>query len=129
MVMLRDGDRLTVGIDPAPETPHGKVVAVFDTRPLDGPPAGSVWSGLDELDEPLVECYDALGVDREGGHLYILTIDRDPWNARFVAPQDLFVEYFESGPLGGGKSRYDSTLHFRECAYRWRPLRREPLSR
>ena len=73
----------------------------------------------------LVQCHDALGVDRDNGHLYILTIDRDPWNARFVAPIDLYVEYFESALPG----RYDSTLHFRECAYRWRPLRREPLIR
>jgi hypothetical protein len=123
MVMVRDGDRLTLGIDS--ERPHGKVVALLDTRPSDEPPAGSTWSSLDDLYQPLVECYDALGV--ADGHLYILTIDRDPWNARFVKPLDLFVEYFETGPLGGGASRYDSTLHFRECAYRWRPLRREPL--
>jgi hypothetical protein len=123
MIMVRDGERLTLGIDA--ERPHGKMVAVMDTRASERPPAGSVWSSLDELNEPLVECYDALGVDREGRHLYILTIDRDPWNARFVTPIDLFVEYFETGPLAG--ARYDSTLHFRECAYRWRPLRREPL--
>jgi uncharacterized protein YqjF (DUF2071 family) len=125
MVMVRDGERLTVGIDAA--VPHGKLVALFDTRTFERPPAGSVWQSLDELEEPLVECYDALGVDRENGHLYILTIDRDPWDARFVAPIDLYAEYFESGPLGGA-SRYDSTLHFQKCAYRWRPLRREPLT-
>src|SRR5205823_1018215 len=73
MIMVRDGDRLTLGIDS--ERPNGKVVALLDTRPSDAPPAGSVWSSLAELDEPLVECYDALGVDRENGHLYILTID------------------------------------------------------
>jgi uncharacterized protein YqjF (DUF2071 family) len=122
MTMLRDGDRLTLGIDA--ERPHGKLVALFDTRPSERPPAGSLWPSLADLEEPLVQCHDALGVDRENGYLYILTIDRDPWNARFVTPIDLYVEYFESGPL---KGRYDSTLHFRECAYRWRPLRREPL--
>jgi uncharacterized protein YqjF (DUF2071 family) len=125
MVMMRDGDRLTLGIDA--ENPHGKMVALFDTRPSETPPATSVWQSLAELEEPLVQCYDALGVDRENAHLYILTIDRDPWNARFVQPLDLYVEYFDSGPLGGGASRYDSTLHFRECAYRWRPLRRERI--
>jgi uncharacterized protein YqjF (DUF2071 family) len=123
MVMVRDGDRLTLGIDA--ERPHGKVVALLDTRPSLDPPPKSVWSSLAELEEPLVECYDALGVDSP--YLYLLTIDRDPWNARFVTPLDLYVEYFENGPLGGGASRYDSTLHFRECGYRWRPLRREPL--
>ena len=32
------------------------------------------------------------GVDAEQGHLYILTIDRDPWNARFVEPQNVYSE-------------------------------------
>ena len=38
-----------------------------------------------------------------------------------------YVEYVDDGPLGGGVARLDSVLHFRECAYRWRPLRRERL--
>jgi uncharacterized protein YqjF (DUF2071 family) len=124
VVMLRDGDRLTVGVDA--ESAHGDLVGIFDTRPSEAPPAGSLWRSLAELEEPLVECYDALGVDRDGGWLYVLTIDRDPWNARFVTPVELYCEYCESGPLGG-VSRLDSVLHFRECGYRWRPLRRERL--
>ena len=128
MVMLRDGDRLTVGVDPSPETPDGKLVSVVDTRPLGAPPPGSCWSSLAELHEPLVECYDALGVDAEQGHLYILTIDRDPWNARFVAPQNVYCEYFDTGPLGRGKGELDSVLHLEECRYRWRPLRRVALA-
>jgi uncharacterized protein YqjF (DUF2071 family) len=127
MVMLRDGDRLTVGVDPEPESPDGKLVSVVDTRPLGGPPPGSCWSSLDELHEPLVECYDALGVDAEQGQLYILTIDRDPWNARFVEPQNVYCEYFDTGPLGRGAGELDSVLHLEECRYRWRPLRRVAL--
>ncbi len=135
MVILREGDRLTVGVDPEPEFPSGRLVTVVDTRPRDSPPAGSCWSSLDELQEPLVECYDALGVDAEHGHLYILTIDRDPWNARFVEPQELYSEYFDRGPLGKGAGQLDSVLHLEECRYRWRPLRRidfsgaEPIAR
>src|SRR5262249_42965424 len=125
VVMLRDGDRLTVGVDPEPA--NGELVGIFDTRPRSEPPRGSVWRSLAELEEPLVECYDALGVDRENGWLYVLTIDRDPWNPRFVEPEQLYCEYFDRGPLGGGRSRLDSVLHFRECGYRWRPLRRERL--
>jgi hypothetical protein len=128
MVMLRDGDRLTVGVDPEPGFPDGKLVSVVDTRPRDTPPAGSCWSSLDELHEPLVECYDALGVDAEQGHLYILTIDRDPWNARFVSPQNVYCEYFDTGPLGRGAGELDSVLHLEECRYRWRPLRRVALA-
>ena len=127
MVMLRDGDHLTVGVDPEPGFPDGRLVSVVDTRPLASPPAGSLWSSLGELHEPLVECYDALGVDAKEGHLYILTIDRDPWNARFVAPANLYCEYFDTGPLGRGASSLDSVLHLEECRYRWRPLRRVAL--
>ena len=127
MVMLRDGDHLTVGVDPEPGFPDGRLVSVVDTRPLASPPAGSLWSSLGELHEPLVECYDALGVDAAEGHLYILTIDRDPWNARFVAPANLYCEYFDTGPLGRGASSLDSVLHLEECRYRWRPLRRVAL--
>ena len=127
MVMLRDGDHLTVGVDPEPGFPDGRLVSVVDTRPLASPPPGSCWSSLGELHEPLVECYDALGVDTAEGHLYILTIDRDPWNARFVAPANLYCEYFDTGPLGRGASSLDSVLHLEECRYRWRPLRRVAL--
>ena len=128
MVMLRDGDRLTVGIDPSQEGGHpgGKLVGIFDTRPQDAPPPGSVWSSLEDLFEPLVECYDAFGVDPSGPWLYVLTIDRGPWNARFVRPEHLYCELAETGPYAGA-ARLDSVLHIRECPYRWRPLRRERL--
>jgi uncharacterized protein YqjF (DUF2071 family) len=124
MIMVRDGDRLVFGVDPEP--PLGKLTGVIDTRPLAGPPAGSVWESVEELHEPLVECYDAFGIDKEGGFLYALTIDREPWNARFVRPESLYCEFVDRGPLAG--SRLDSVLHIRECGYRWRPLRRERLS-
>ena len=125
MLMVRDGDLLTVGVDA--EVPGGKLVATVDTRPLDGPPASSVWRSLAHLQEPLVECYDAYGVDRDGGWLYTLTIDRDPWAARFVAAPELYCEYVDTGPLGGNAARLDSILHIPRCAYRWRPLRRERI--
>jgi uncharacterized protein YqjF (DUF2071 family) len=127
VVMLREGERLTVGVDPRPEFPGGKIFGVIETSGSDQPPPGSVWRSLDELHEPLVECYDALGVDRERGYLYVLTIDRDPWNPRFVDAERLYCEYFDRGALAGA-GRLDSILHFHECAYRWRPLRREPLT-
>ena len=34
---LRDGDRLTVGVDPEPGFPDGRLVSVVDTRPLSSP--------------------------------------------------------------------------------------------
>jgi uncharacterized protein YqjF (DUF2071 family) len=128
MVMVSDGARLSVGIDPEPACPGGRMVGIFDLAPLAAPPAGSLWKSLEELHEPLVECYDAFGVDRDAGFLYVLTIDRDPWNARFVRAEDLYCEVAESAPLAG-YCRLDSVLHLRECGYRWRPLRREALAR
>ncbi len=76
------------------------------------------------LDEP--HDYDAFGVDPVQRHVYCLTIDRDAWNARFATPLSVSCELHETGALGGGASRLDSVLYLpRECAYRWRPLRRE----
>jgi uncharacterized protein YqjF (DUF2071 family) len=126
MTMLRKDDQLTLGVDPDAASPGGRVFAQIDTRPLAGAPAGSLWRSVEDLHEPLVECYDALGVDANAGFLYVLTIDRDPWNPWFVAPTQVYSEFFEDGALRGA-ARLDSVLHFRECGYRWRPLRREPL--
>lgn len=126
MLMAREGELLTVAVDPEPPFPGGKLVGVFDTRPSTQPPPGSVWRGLEDLHEPLVECYDALGV--ADGFVYVLTIDRAPWNAHFVRPTELYSEYFEEGPLAPG-ARLDSVLHLTECAYQWRPLRRERYAR
>ena len=124
IVLVREGNTLTAGIEP--DTPDGRLVGVFETSPgSTRPPSSSVWSSLEELQAPLVECYDAYGVDTDNGWLYTLTIDRDPWCSRFVRPDRLYCEYFESGPLADG-ARLDSVLHIPRCGYRWRPLRREP---
>ena len=126
MTMLRHGHQLTVGVEPEQASSEGKLVGIFDTRPLAAPPKGSVWSGIDALHEPLVECFDAFGVDAEEGYVYILTIDRAPWNPTFVTPVELYSEYVDTGALGSGAARFDSVLHVpRDCLYRWRPLRRE----
>jgi len=79
MVMAREADALTFAVDPLPDFPGGRLVGVLDTRPLPGPPAGSVWKSLEALHEPLVECYDAFGVS--DGYVYVLTIDREPWTS------------------------------------------------
>ena len=125
MVMAREGERLTFGVDPQEGFPGGRLVGVLDTQPLPGPPPGSVWPSLQALHEPLVECYDAFGV--AGEYVYVLTIDRGPWNARFVRPVELYCEYMQDGALAG-HARLDSVLHLRECPYRWRPLRRERVA-
>jgi uncharacterized protein YqjF (DUF2071 family) len=125
MSMIRQGDQLIVGVEPESARPGGKLVAIVPTTPLSGAPNDSVWSSVDDLHEPLVECYDAFGIDKKTRHIYTLTIDRDPWNAVFVQPTEFYCEYFDTGPLGGCGARLDSVLHIRECEYQWRPLRRE----
>jgi len=127
MVMVRHGTKLNIGIEPDSSRPNGKIVGVLDTRPLAGPPKGSVWASLQELKEPLVECYDAYAPDKESGFMYILTIDRDPWKEQFISTGEIYCEYMDRGPLGNGRSRLDSVLHFADCNYRWRPLRRQRL--
>lgn len=124
MAIVREGDDLTVAIDA--HEPNGKLVAVLETTPRREPPEGSVWSSLDELHDPLVECYDALGIDRAAGWLYVLTIDREPWNATFAEPKEVYCEALSTGPLAAS-AHLDSALHIERCAYKWRPLRREPL--
>ena len=127
IVMVRHGATLSVGVDPAGGG-AGRLAAVVDTTPLAGPPPGSRWSSLEELQEPLVDCFDAFGVDAQAGWLYTLTIDRGPWKARFARPVDLYCEVFDTGVLGGGAASFDSLLHVQRCRYRWRPLRRERLA-
>ena len=61
------------------------------------------------------------------GYLYVLTIDRDSWNARFADPEHVYCEYLDTGPLAGAAA-LDSVLHLEECRYRWRPLRRIALA-
>jgi len=124
IVMVRQGPRLTVGVEPHDGAP-GRLAAVVDTTPLAAPPSESRWQSLEDLQEPLVDCFDAFGVDAEGGYLYTLTIDRGPWKARFVRPLDLYSDVFAEGPLGGDAAVLDSVLHVERCRYRWRPLRRE----
>jgi uncharacterized protein YqjF (DUF2071 family) len=125
VVMVRQGPTLSVGVDPQGAA-AGRLAAVVDTTPLPGPPPGSRWASLEELQEPLVDCFDAFGVDTTGGWLYTLTIDRGPWKARFVRPVDLYCEWLGEGPLAGAAT-FDSLLHVARCRYRWRPLRRERL--
>jgi uncharacterized protein YqjF (DUF2071 family) len=122
--LARGGGRLRAVVAPGASFPGGNIDATVDTRRA-APPATSVWRSEAELQGPLVECYDAFGVDAAARHVYVLTIDRQPWNAHFVTPLAVRTEFVETGALGGA-ARLDSVLHIpRDCAYRWRPLRRE----
>ncbi|MCU0657122.1 MAG: DUF2071 domain-containing protein [Polyangiaceae bacterium] len=125
VALKRSGGRLDVSVTPEPRFPGGQVAAALDVSRDHGPPRGSAWASLDELRAPLVECYDAFGVDAEQRWVYVLTIDRGPWDARFARADQVRCELLEAGPLRGA-ARLDSVLHLPQpCPYRWRPLRRE----
>ncbi|MBI5515964.1 MAG: DUF2071 domain-containing protein [Deltaproteobacteria bacterium] len=127
VALERDGDALSLEVKPRDGAAYGEVSALFDVREGHGPPEGSRWGSVDELSEPLVACFDAFGVD-PAGWVYVLTIDREPWRARFARTLRCSAPYFTDGPLGGGASTLDSVLCIPEpCGYRWRPLRREPF--
>lgn len=104
----------------------GDIDVTLDVR--EGHAAGerSVWPDLASLQEPLVDCCDAFGVDPDGW-IYVLTIDREPWRERFARVKSARVAWLERGPLA--PARLDSALFIPDpCAYRWRPLRRERWS-
>lgn len=123
MMMLREGRNLTVGVSPVAEHPGGNLIATFETHTGQPVPASSVFTSVEEMQHTLIDCYDAYGIS--DGYVYILTIDRAAWDPHFVTPTKLYCEYFDTGPLSGA-ARLDSVLHLpKECAYRWRPLRRE----
>ena len=125
MLMARERSKLVLGVDCEPGHEGGRLVGVLDLETAP-PPAGSRWASLEELQEPLVDCFDAFGVDSDAGWLYTLTIDRGPWNARFIRSEELYCEYFDTGPLARAAT-LDSVLYIPSCDYSWRPLRRERL--
>lgn len=120
MLLAREGARLVASIESRSD-PGGDLVAIATVDESTTPPIGSVWSSLAELETPLVACYDAFAVD--GKDIYVLTIDREPWAAKFCRVDQLFSQWIETGPLAG-KVVLDSALHVPRCAYKWRPLRR-----
>lgn len=129
---VRKGNELHVTVHPDEGShPGGRLDAVLDLTPQ-ARIAGSTWESTGELQRALVECYDAFGVDRVaqsdggGAYVYVLTIDREPWQPVFVKPKGpVRCEWIERAPFAG-HARLDSVLYLpKPCAYRWRPLRRE----
>lgn len=123
IALVRQKNQLTATVSPETNS-LGSLKATLDVARDYGPPQSSRWQSIKELQMPLIECYDAFGVQDD--YVYILTIDRAPWGAQFAKPITLQSEYFSQGALGGNASELDSVLYIpNECAYRWRPLRRE----
>lgn len=122
--LARDGARVLCTVEP--EAGSASVRAALEDRGPVALPRDSLWKSPDEMQRALVECYDAFGVD-PGRYVYVLTIDRAPWNARFAAVRQCSVPWMtDDGPFTD--ARLDSALTIPEpCAYRWRPLRREPV--
>jgi uncharacterized protein YqjF (DUF2071 family) len=120
----RRGDSLEFLVEPSERPERARLRASLDVRAGQRPPLGSSWASVEQMQHALVDCYDAFGVD-PAGWVYVLTIDRDSWRARFASPtRPVVARWIEDGPLAG--ARLDSVLHIPSpCGYRWRPLRRE----
>ncbi len=128
ITFLREGSKLVLGA----EVPGGDLdlVATADTATgSDRPPAGSLFPDRAELDREVIDHSDAFGHEEGAGHVYVLRIDRDPWNYRFVEPAGLYMAYFRDGKhFDPSTATLDSVLHCQNVRYTWEPLRREALA-
>jgi uncharacterized protein YqjF (DUF2071 family) len=125
MLMARRGDHLLFTVD-AGDDRAGQVVLLLDTsRPLPGMPAASVFPGVAQACEVLVDFYDAFSYDPHAEEVLLLQIDRGPWNIRVFEPVDSYFGYFADGPFPPGSTQLDSVFYFQNTPYRWLPLLKE----
>ena len=128
MLMARQGEHLLLSVDSDPD-PAGKVVLVLDTaRSLPGMPAGSAFASVQAAYDFLVDFYDAFSYAPDTGEVFLLQIDRGPWNVQVVEPVDYYLGFFSDGPFPPGSAELDSVFYFRNTPYRWLPLLKEKLA-
>jgi uncharacterized protein YqjF (DUF2071 family) len=127
ILMVRDGDNLLLTVDSGAD-PAGKVVLLLDTsRPLAAMPATSCFPTVAAAYDFLVDFYDAFSYDPASGEVFLLQIERGPWDIRVLEPVDYYLGYFAAGPFPPGSSRLDSVFYFRNVPYRWLPLLKEKI--
>jgi uncharacterized protein YqjF (DUF2071 family) len=127
ILMARQGEHLLLTVDTDPD-PAGKVVLVLETaRPLPTMPAGSVFGSVRAAYDFLVDFYDAFSYAPDTGEVFLLQIDRGPWDIQVVEPVDYYLGYFSDGPFPAGSAELDSVFYFRNTPYRWLPLLKEKL--
>jgi uncharacterized protein YqjF (DUF2071 family) len=128
ILMARQGGHLLLTVDSGAD-PAGKVVLVLDTeRPLAVMPAGSVFPSVPAAYDFLVDFYDAFSYAPESGEVFLLQIERGPWDIQVVEPVDSYFGYFSDGPFPPGSAELDSVFYFRNTPYRWLPLLKERLA-
>jgi uncharacterized protein YqjF (DUF2071 family) len=125
MLMVRHGDRFIFTADTGSD-PAGKVVLVLDTSSSrDCLPPGSCFASLEAAYEYIVDFYDAFSRDPDTGDVFILRIDRGPWQVRIPELIDHYLGYIRDGPFPLGAAELDSVFYFQNTPYRWLPLLKE----
>lgn len=125
---LRRGQELVLGADSA--DPATKLVASVDLADASETPVqATAFRDRAELDALVIDHADAFGCPPGADHVYVLTIDRDPWRYRFLPPRNLYLGYVDGHPIAAKDAVLDSVLHCSNVGYRWQPLKREALAR
>lgn len=129
MLMVRNGGHLILTVDTGNDS-AGKVVLVLDTScPRDGLPPHSCFASLEAAYEYIVDFHDAFSRDPGTGEVFILRIDRGPWEVRIPEVIDHYLGYIHDGPFPPGAAELDSVFYFQDTPYRWLPLLKERLPR
>jgi hypothetical protein len=120
--------KLVLGVEG--DSPDLQVVATVDLATArEEVPPGCAFGSRRHLELEVLDHREAFGHGPGQRHVYVLGIERDPWNYRFVDPQNLYLAYFQEGrPFDARTAQLDSVLHCRDVAYRWLPLQREVIS-
>jgi len=123
--MARRGDHLVLTVDSAPDV-AGKIVLVLDvTNPRSDMPPTSVFETVEEAKEIIVDFYDAYSYEPAADDIYVLRIDRGPWNFRVCDPIDVYLGYLDGTPFNSADAQLDSIFYFQDVPYRWLPLVKE----
>lgn len=123
--MARDGDYLLLTVDSGNDT-AGKIVLVLDVaHPRTDLPESSVFANQADANELIVDFYDAFSYEPTEDDVYVLQIERGPWNYQICDPIDCYLGYIDNGPLGKNAAQLDSIFSFQNVPYRWLPLVKE----
>jgi uncharacterized protein YqjF (DUF2071 family) len=125
ILMARRGDHWLLTVDSG-DDPAGRVVLLLDTsQELLSMPATSKFPSLDEARALIVDFVDAFAYDPDAREVFILRIERGPWNLRVVRPIEHYLGYFHTPPFSPHNAELDSVFYFTDTPYRWLPLLKE----
>lgn len=123
--MARNGDHLLLTVDSGSDT-AGKIVLVLDVaHPRTDMPSSSIFTSVSDANQFIVDFYDAFSYEPTEEDIYVLRIDRGPWNYHICDPIDCYLGYVDAGPLGTNAAEIDSIFYFQNVPYRWLPLVKE----